>query len=207
MAPLIKQEVFVKCYYTVQLFTVTRCSKEKQGSEIKCTELNQRRSGGITSRTDQALRKNESNKIKMNQERGTGGGSGRPCHQSDPREGVPVLYLTLQSQSFYLYSTVMFGISFDGGGGLAIVFLGCCSIGSMCWNVSSLWLYLFGYLYLSVRKYCLFLLMMGNLVRGETMQWFMSQWMSLNRHLMDWALFFFFERVKDLCEQRCTLSW
>lgn len=54
----------------------------------------------------------ESNKVKR-EWRG-----GRPCHQCDPREGVPVLYLALslyKVRAFYLYSTVMFGISFEGG--------------------------------------------------------------------------------------------
>lgn len=40
-------------------------------------------------------------------------------HRGDPREGVPVLYRTLpfyKVRAFYLYSRVMFGISFKGGG-------------------------------------------------------------------------------------------
>lgn len=42
---------------------------------------------------------------------------GRPCRRCDPREGVPVPSLMLslyKVRAFYLYSTVMFGISFEG---------------------------------------------------------------------------------------------
>lgn len=148
-------------------------------------ESEKRRSKEINSKTDHAIRKRV-NRSKMNQKKG------RPCHECDPREGVPVFYLTLQSQSLlFIQRCYVWHFLRCGGSVGAIVFLGCCSNGSLHWNVSSLWLYLFAYLYLSWGKCCLFLPMMVYLVSGAAPRWFVTQWMSSNSLLMDWASFFF----------------
>lgn len=69
------------------------------------------RSNEIRTKINHSLRMKTKRAIKT--ENGEGRRGGRPCHDCDPREGVPVLYHA-QVRSFYLYSTVMFGISFEG---------------------------------------------------------------------------------------------
>lgn len=90
--------------------------------------------------------------------------------------------LALQSQSFLFIQHCNVWHFLRGGRVWAIVFLGCCSIGSAGfthWNVSGLQLYLFDWFYLSPINNHLLHLEMGDLVSGEKMWWMISDRMDL----------------------------
>lgn len=108
------------CFWAFQLFIMTGVAGKVREQDIKKKKYTSKPK--VMKKTQGGREKSTQKQIihpqRGKQKRAIKWRGGRPCYRCDPREGVPVLYLTLslyKVRAFYLYSTVMFGISFEGG--------------------------------------------------------------------------------------------